>query len=163
VVRVQDLRRSPKTITDWGKWESGKMPRSAFPLSKAKNRAYRLGSAFRWRVVVFTALDAVCRLLIAYNPNKEEYRAVLGLEGEKDTAILACFEFHGTHPGWHVLPACGDANQVPRGMMRGPWQRRMPRARQFHRRQSYRASDDNAALTIAADFFNLHKKEGALL
>ena len=163
MIRVQDIRRADKQITDWGKWQRGKMPRSAFPLSKPRNRAYRLGSAYRWRVVQFEAHGLAFRLLIAFSVEKEQYRAVLAFDAGRDMGILASYEFHGTHPGWHVLGACGDIERVPQGMMRGPWQRRFPKGRAYHRRKRFRVSDEDSALTVAAEFYRIHKAEGVML
>jgi len=102
------------------------------------------------------------RLLLAFNRTKEQYRATLALEGDRDMSVLASYEFHGTHPGWHVLATCDDIATVPQGMMIGPWQRRMPRARMRHRRSEFSVPDDEAAIALAAGFFRLHKAEGAL-
>jgi hypothetical protein len=108
-------------------------------------------------------LDRSFACLIAYNLDKHQFRAILGLEAGSDLAVLAQYEFHGTHPGWHVLAACGDVVSVPRGMMRGPWQRRLPSARGHHADKSYKITDDNMALGVAAEFFKLHKTEGSLV
>ncbi len=139
------------------------MPRSAFPLSKPRNRAYRLGSSYKWRVVRFEAHNLAFRLLIAFNPDKEQYRAILALDLGQDMSILASYEFHGTHPGWHMSATCGNVDDVAVGMMRGPWQTRFPKARAFHRRLEYGVPQEDAALDAASRFFRLHKKEGSML
>jgi hypothetical protein len=50
--------------------------------------------------------------------------------------------------------------------MRGPWIRRLPIGRNFHRRTVYTTYDagmsDNAALQIAVERFNLVKERGTL-
>lgn len=138
------------------------MPRTAFPLSRPRNRFFRLGS-YRWRVVRFEALGLSFRLLIAFHPLKEQYRATLALEQERDLSVIASYEFHGTHPGWHLQATCGDVESVPRGMMRGPWQNRFPRARRFHRRVDFSISTEQKALGLAAQFFRLHNSEDNLL
>ena len=114
------IRRADKTVSDWGKWQSGGMG-TAFPLSKRRQRFYRLGAAYRWRIVRFTAEGFTFRLLVAFNIAKEQYRAVLGLEHERDMSVLASYEFHGTHPGWHLHGSCGDIEIIPQGSMRGEW------------------------------------------
>lgn len=162
MIRIQDIRKAPKSNVDWGSWGSGTMPRSAFPLSKPRNRAFRLGS-YRWRIIRFSALSLSFRLLIAFHAQKEQYRATLALEHERDLSVLASYEFHGTHPGWHLIAACGDVQSVPKGMMRGPWQSRFPRGRNFHRKVDFFISSEEKALDCAARFFKLHKSEGNLL
>jgi hypothetical protein len=163
VIRARDIRAANKRNVDWGKWENTKMPVSAFPLSRRRNSSFRLGSAYRWRIVRFEACDCKLRLLLAYRLEKQQYRATLALEGDRDMSILASYEFHGTHPGWHLLAACDDITTVPQGVMIGPWQRRLPKARTRHRIVDFRVRDDDTALDIAAQFFRLHKAEDALL
>jgi len=163
VIRARDIRAANKRNVDWGKWENTKMPVSAFPLSKRRNYSFRLGSAYRWRIVRFEACDCKLRLLLAYSVEKQQYRATLALEGDRDMSVLASYEFHGTHPGWHLLAACDDITTIPQGVMIGPWQRRLPKARTRHRIVDFRVRDDDTALDIAAQFFRLHKAGDALL
>jgi hypothetical protein len=166
MVRGQDIRTADKNVVDWGSWASGGMQTTAFPLSKRQRRSYRLGSAYRWRVVRFEANTGAgvttCRLLIAYNPAKEQFRATLAAENDRDMSVIASYEFHGTHPGWHMHAACGDIEKIQAGSMRGPWQRRIPPPRQLHRRTEFGVSSDDAALEVAARVFRLHKKPGSL-
>lgn len=136
---------------------------SAFPLSRRRGNAFRLGSAYRWRIVRFEACGKKFRLLVAFSLVKLQYRATLALEGDRDMSVLASYEFHGTHPGWHLLAACDDITKTPQGVMIGPWQRRLPKARSPHRRVDFPVKDDDSALEVAARFFGLHKAEGALL
>lgn len=161
--RAQDIRNANKNVTDWGRWQSGRMPPGAFPLSKPRRRSLRLGSAYTWRLVRFEALGHTFRLLIAINLSKEQYRATLAIEHPRDLAVLASYEFHGTHAGWHLLAACGEIEEVPQGVMRGPWQSRYPGARHRHRKQEFGIADDQQALAAAANFFRLHKTEGTLV
>jgi hypothetical protein len=162
MVRVKDVLAAEKSHVDWGKWDERQMPATAFPLSKRRQQSFRLGSAYRWRVVRFRACDCQFRLLLAFSIAKEQYRATLALEGERDMSVLASYEFHGTHPGWHLAVTCEDIFSVPQGVMIGPWQRRLPRARSFHRHTKFHATSDETALTIAADFFRLHATGGTL-
>jgi hypothetical protein len=163
MVRGQDILRAEKSEVDWGKWQTGGMTTAAFPLSKRRGRAYKLGSMYRWRVVSFQALGLSFRLLIAFNLAKEQFRATLALEQDRDMSVIASYEFHGTHPGWHVHGACGDVNLIPSGCMRTEGQKRLPAPRATHRRVDFNVTDDDTALEMAAKFFGLHKKEGALL
>jgi len=166
MVRGQDIRTANKTVTDWGSWASGGMTAATFPLSKRHRRSYRLGTAYRWRVVKFEAATAtgatLCRLLIAYNASKEQFRATLAVEHDRDMSVIASYEFHGTHPGWHMHSACGDIDKIPEGSLRGVWQKRLPPPRQKHRRVNFGISTDDSALDVAARFFRLHKKPGSL-
>jgi hypothetical protein len=112
--------------------------------------------------VQFSALGMTYRLLIVFNLSKEQYRATLALDQDRDMSVIASYEFHGTHPGWYLHGACGDIAAIPLGSMRGPWQRRFPTPRTTHRRHDFRVIDDSTALEVAAQFFRLHKGEGKL-
>lgn len=163
MTRATQVRTATKQITDWGKWDDIRMPVSAFPLSKRRSNSFRLGSAYRWRIIRFDAVGSKFRLLVGFSLAKQEYRATLALEGERDMTVIASYEFHGTHPGWHLLTTCHELSTVPQGVMIGPWQRRLPKARAKHRRLDFQVRDDDTALDVAAKFFRLHKAEGALL
>ena len=162
-MRATDIRRADKVIEHWGQWDSGAMPASAFPLSRRRGHSFRLGRAYRWRVIRFAAGGHSFRLLLAFSLAKEQYRAILALEEDRDMSVLVSYEFHGTHPGWHVLACCDDISTVPQGVMIGPWQRRFPRDRARHRGIAFRVTDDATALDVAARFFRLHQAEGTLL
>lgn len=40
--------------------------------------------------------------------------------------MLASYEYHSTHGGWHVHAGCGDTTLIPVGRYKGPWKRRIP-------------------------------------
>lgn len=162
-MRITRLRRMEKVILDWGRWDDGRMSAAVFPLSRRRGHSFRLGLAWRWRLVRFTADDTDYRLLLAFSLAKEQYRATLARESGQDLIVLASLEYHGTHPGWHVLAACGELAEVPAGVMIGPWQRRVPRARTRHRQVAFGIRDDHTALDAACRFFGLHRAEGSLL
>jgi hypothetical protein len=163
VIRTKDILAAPKSNLDWGKWDNAKMPPSAFPLSRRRGYSLRLGTAFRWRLVRFDACGHKFRLLLAFSIEKQQYRAILALDLERDLTVLVSYEFHGTHPGWHLLATCGDIAVVPAGVLIGPWQRRIPKARSTHRTVNFSVKDDDTAFNVGASFFRLHKAEGVLL
>jgi hypothetical protein len=65
--------RERKTVVESGKWRDGKMPRTAFPLSKS--HSYALGNRWRWIVWRVAAAGKTFRLLVAYEPSKAQYQA----------------------------------------------------------------------------------------
>lgn len=156
MVRVRDIRAADKSDLDWGRWDDGEMPATAFPLSRRRRHSFRLGSAYRWRVIRFKACGLQFRLLLAFSLPKQQYRATLAMESDQDMSVLASYVFHGTHPGWHLLATCDDISTVPLGVMIGPWQKRMPHARKRHRQIGFHVRDDDTALDVAAQFFRLH-------
>lgn len=159
MLRGQQIRSANKVVSDWGKWQAGGMTSAAFPLSRRRGRAYRVGSAYKWRVIQFSALGETCRLLILYNATKEQYGATLAVERGRDMIVVASLEFHGTHPGWHMHGGCGDVDALPLGSMRGGSRKRFPRSRTAHRRHDFGINNEGMALDIAAKFFRLHKSE----
>jgi hypothetical protein len=150
---LKDVIRADKVVTDWGEWASGKMPRTAFPLSRSRQNFYRLGS-YRWRIIQFEALGETFRVLVCLHEDKEQYRAFLGMDCGQDTKLISTYEFHGTHPGWHSLMTHKPLDQVPGGIRKGPWQSRVPSARNWHRRRAFGVAEQTAA-DIACEFFGL--------
>jgi hypothetical protein len=155
-VRLKDVIASKKEVVGWGEWGTGKMPRSAFPLSQSKGNFYRLGK-YEWRLVQFEALGFPFRILVMLHEPFEQYKAFLGLDVLTDTKFIASYEFHGTHPGWHVVASCEEIERLPDGIRRGPWQIRLPAANKRHRRVVFGVNQVNA-LSIACKFYGV---EGA--
>jgi|SRR5680860_600177 len=130
-------------------------------LSKCKLKQYKLNS-FRWRVISFSINNQRFKVWIAFNSAKEKYIAHLGVYKQSDIVVLASYEYHGTHPGWHVHVACGKEDRVMAGRLRTPDHFRIPRARSYHRRLEFAVSE-LTALEKAATAFGLYNASGALL
>ncbi len=79
-MRLKEIIKADKANLYWGKWQAGHIIRASFPLSKVKEKAYKLGQAYSWRVVRFTALESRIRVLIILNTDKEIFRARLAVE-----------------------------------------------------------------------------------
>lgn len=154
-MRVKDILRAQKVVTDKGKWRQEKMPASQFPLRGGKRSAFVLRAAWRWRVVQFTALGNDFRALIAYRPDIEEYRAYLGIVVDGDTRLVLDYAYHGSHdpPGWHVHSTCGPIEELPIGVMRSPRYRRFPKGSRAHRRNLLVASGSQMTDSLAYHIF----------
>lgn len=165
-MRVKDVLRAPKSGIDWGKWHQEKMPASAFPLKKGKRRAYMLPASWRWRIVKFDAVGHSFRVLIAYRPDLEEFKALLGLDQSGDTTVLVDLAYHGTHPGWHAHSWCAPFERAVSGVMRYPGLRRIPGGRRPHRATQYVSGggqmNDAYALQIIVERFNIAEAPGPL-
>ena len=114
--RLADFIRADKTslrLDD--SWSSGHIPRTKFPMSGAKAKAYKFGPSWHWRLIRFNCLGERCRVLVLVNFEKEEMRAAFGVEQGQDTVLLCDHEFHGNHPGWHCHVRKGDLEQVKAG------------------------------------------------
>jgi hypothetical protein len=92
------------------------MPRNAFPLSKSKG--YALGVDWNWCVHRLRSQAGVFKLLIAFHPGKEEYRAWLAIEDRTDAALLARLEYHSTLHGWHIHVRTSQLSDVARGVVK---------------------------------------------
>jgi len=108
--------RVTKTITFSSAWQTGKMPKSAFPLSK--NNSFRLGRGWEWCVHVLEARSVEYRLLVAFHPGKSEYLAWLTVVTGNDQGVLARLEFHRSHLGWHVHLKRNSVSDVPLGVVK---------------------------------------------
>jgi hypothetical protein len=98
---LKDIIRGNKTNLDTGKWARGHIPRSAFPMSRLKDKRYKYGPDYAWRLVKFEMQGNQCRILIFFNDGKDILRARLGVEVNGDMVVLSDYEFHATEPGWH--------------------------------------------------------------
>ncbi len=110
--------REPKTVITIGAWHEGKMPATAFPLSKG--RSYTLGASWRWCICELEGNGASYRLLVAFHYMKAQYQAWLGYRDGADQALIGRLEYHPTHRGWHVHVKCGPLADVSRGVVKQP-------------------------------------------
>lgn len=161
-MKIKDVVRAQKNVTDWGSWKPGPVPRKEFPLSRVKNKRYSIGPSYRWRIISFEALSHSFRVWILFRPDLEKYQAHLGVMRSGDMAVLASYEFHGTHPGWHVHAACGKENEVVPGRLARDCHRRIPSVGGWHRKTTFSVSEQNA-VDIAAEVFGLYTEAGGLL
>jgi hypothetical protein len=149
-VRALKAIRTRKTLLERGKWRDGKMPHSAFPLSKSHN--YTLGSGWRWIVWRLSANGMTFRLLVAYEAAKAQYQAWLGLESGADHAVLARLEYHPSHRGWHCHVKKGLVDEVACGVVKQP--RTREGVRLCNDPNPFEVTDLNA-LGIACRAFNV--------
>ena len=160
-MHLKDIIRSPKESVDWGKWQSGPVPRREFPLSKHKKSVYSLGPSYRWRMCKFSIGNNNFRVWIMFRADLEKYAAWLGQEQDSDMIVLARYEFHGTHPGWHTHAACEREDQITPGRSNTPLHLRIPKARTKHRRLEFQVTEENG-VDIAGKAFKLHRSENGM-
>jgi hypothetical protein len=158
-MNLADLIRAEKTKTNLGEWKAGHIPRSAFPLSRVKEKQYRLGPAYSWRLITFIACKLKCRILITLNEEKEIFRARLGVECDNDIVVLCDHEFHAGEPGWHCHVTRKHVEKVPAGVARGGDRRRWPRG---HDGSAAFTVTKARAFTIAAELYGLIERDRLL-
>ena len=153
---LREIIRARKVISAAGSWQTGTMPRAAFPLSKSKGKAYRLGNR-RWRAVSFSANGVLCRLMVTYNYNLGQYQAMLGVDDGGDTKLLARLERHPTHDGWHMHLTC-DSDDAQPGIRVGPWVRCL-HGKLHKKYRSEVPNTDEEAFRKAVAVFRLDRKQ----
>jgi hypothetical protein len=150
-VRAYRAVRQLKTLLHACKWHHRqKMPQSAFPLSRS--HSYTLGSSWTWCVCELAAGPDRYRLLVGFDPMKEQYRAWLALVCGHDQAVLARLEFHPSHKGWHCHVKKGPVAEVARGVVKEA--RNPDRSRGCNTSEAFTVSETDA-LTLAFRVFNV--------
>jgi hypothetical protein len=148
VITLKDVIRSEKSNVDTGKWANGHIPRAAFPMSKLKDKRYKFGPDYAWRIVKFDALGHAFRVLIQLNMDKEILRSRLGVLINGDTVVLSDFEFHATEPGWHCHVALQGVPQLVPGVARHD-KRKWPKDSS---RKEFNVDESNALSVVAAHY-----------
>jgi len=124
-MKLSQIIRAPKRSIKIGKWGTGKIRQSAFPMPKAPSKAYKYGPSYRWCVVIFFVDDKECRLLVLFNHLRLQFRATLGVMESNGLRILCDHEYHPTEP-WHCHFSMEDSINVPTGVRR-IYMRRFPK------------------------------------
>ncbi|TXL72274.1 hypothetical protein FHP25_25920 [Vineibacter terrae] len=100
-MKLVEVIRATKVDVEIGKWETGHITRSQFPLSQAKNKNYKFGPDYRWRVVRFRCLGHEWRVLLLLCAPREIFRTTLAVEVGGDLRVVCQHEYHASEPGWH--------------------------------------------------------------
>lgn len=160
MIRVKDIVRAPKEAVDSGKWKPCPNPGTAFPLTRSGNRTLKFGAGYSWRLVRFTSKGASYRLLIIVNFSKQNFYAHLGQELGGDMRMLASYEFHASHGGWHTHAGCGDVEDIPGGRYKGDWKRMIPKDVDACRQIAWGLNDEDAAFVKACNRFGIAHGQG---
>lgn len=158
-MNLKEVIKAEKTDVETGQWHVGHIPRTAFPLSKVKERNYKMGVSYSWRVVKFQCLGKKCRVLIYLNEDKEVFRARLGIEDDGDMLVLCDYEFHSSEPGWHCHFTIKPVSSIEPGVVRGGKRRRPILS---DAKATFAVTKANA-LSVAAKRFGFEKLGDGLL
>jgi hypothetical protein len=142
-MNIKEVVRAPKTDIHVTEWRAGHIPRVSFPLSRVRDKHYKLGPEYRWRVITFDCLWNTFRLLVVFNEGKQIYRATLAIEVERDLAVLCQYEFHASEPGWHCHVTFRETDGLPLGVGRSHL-RRWPGANTRPSRPEFGVRETNA-------------------
>lgn len=157
------LIKARKKILDAGTWQSGKVSTRLFPT----HQPLGLPSKATWRCAKLAVIGAPSdspdlRLLIAVQPEKCAFHAMLGQIVGSKVCVLAALEDHPTHPGLHCHAVCDKELPDYLGSVRYPGMMVAPTA-DSRRRRTFTWSEPKA-LSEAFRFFEVtDKPEGALL
>jgi hypothetical protein len=157
---------APKRIVEKGAWKvvtgTSRMPKNAFPVGS--NYPVTFARNWHWRVDRLTAEGGgAFRLLTAYNSHIEEFRAWLAADYDRSATLLARFEFHGSHPGWHCHAPCDELERGDFGALRTRAVLRFPNGTRFHRDKEFGITSEGYALSRSFSFYRVSAKEGELL
>lgn len=155
-MRLIAVIRAEKSDIEIGKWGNGHVPPSQFAL-RAKPSSFKLGSAYAWVIVRFTALGHAFRVLILFNESKQIYRAILGVDVGGMVRMICVHEFHMQEPGWHCHAVVDTAN-APQGWTRRGMHR-TPRGARVDAEFDVRKSN---AIQIALKIYRIYER-GPLL
>ena len=167
-MKVREVVRRPKKLIEQGAWKvvtgsGGKMTRSSFPISRGGPVIF--GRHWHWRIDKIACDVSHYRLLTAYDPRTEEYLSWLAVLDGDTTVLVARYEFHGTHPGWHCHAPCEEISLTETiGALDYRGADRFPGGNNMHRRRAFGITSEQHALFASFTFFNVETKpEGAMI
>ncbi|MEO0438584.1 MAG: hypothetical protein AAF098_16920 [Pseudomonadota bacterium] len=134
------------------------MPKTVFPLSKTK---VKVSAASRWKLMKFSCGAEDFAVLIVYRLDKQQFWSYLAQDKGTDTMVVARYEYHSTHPGWHMHSNCETSKNVA-GRTGGLFDR-FPRNKKAHRRLAFAVTGDESAEARAIAAFGLDRVKGELL
>lgn len=154
------LIKRPKSVAKAGAWKvvtgKSKMGKGAFPLSGMP----LLGRGWHWRVDVLDGGGIRMTLYTAFHPDYAEFRSWLAVEREGDYVVIARYENHGNHPGWHCHAPCCDISEIDAGQPVARESMRFPGGNSEHRKERHMGIDvaafsETDALSAAFRFFRV--------
>lgn len=158
-MRVGDVVRGQKAIVTVGPWSDDKLKVKDFPLLKKRSRVYPMTRQWRWQVSQFHCEGRQFRLLASYHKLVPEFAAVLAEDVGADCRVLARWEYHATHDGWHIHSSCRDIDNDTPGIVKPSGTVRIPAAGTYHRHKNLLndgyGMDDVVATAIAFELCNL--------
>jgi hypothetical protein len=166
-MRARAAIRAQKRIVEAGEWKlvtshGGRMARSAFPISSGDPTM--LGRNWRWRVDRVASDAVTFRLLTAYDSRTEEFLAWLAADLGRHSLLIARYEFHGTHPGWHCHAPCDDIELGDLGALRTRGCLRIPPGKARHRDCDFSVTSPERAVARAFSFYRVEgAPDGALV
>ncbi|NMG38982.1 hypothetical protein GRZ55_06990 [Chelativorans sp. ZYF759] len=159
VMRVTGVIQSRKSNVSLSEWSDDKLKAKDFSLSRKRGKPFPLTRRWRWQIITFAGQGRSYRLMVAYHTLVPEFIVALGEDVSSDCRILARWEFHASHPGWHVHSVCGDTDGLSVGIVKPLGTKRIPAARSYHRHKKMlndgHAMSDTVATAIACSLVGI--------
>ncbi|MBA3449323.1 MAG: hypothetical protein H0T56_17305 [Pseudaminobacter sp.] len=154
-MRVASIIRAQKDDLSVGQWSDEKLRAKDFPLLRKKGKAFPLTLRWRWQISTFSVLGRRFRILSSYHTLIPEFMCVLAEDIGSDCRVVARWEFHQSHDGWHVHVICGDIDSVTTGIVKPLGTKRIPADGTYHRHTELLNDgcdmEDKIATAIACD------------
>lgn len=147
------VRAKDKHSIDFGKWETGTLPRARFAYGKRKKQ--RFGPAYSWRVIRFECNSSVFKILILLNLDKSILHAILHQVIGNAEAYLCELAYDAKEPGWHCHADCTTPRPLLSVSRMAGWVRRIPKHASRHRRVAF-IRNEHEALSKVQAFFRLN-------
>jgi hypothetical protein len=158
-MRLKEFIKGAKDKVSHGGWGDEKLRSKDFPLSKKGGKVYPLTRQWRWRVTTLEVGGRKFRLMASYHKVVPEFSAILAEDLGKDSRVIARFEFHATHDGWHAHPFCDDFDSILSGITKPIGTKRVPRGGSYHRHSEMlldgKPMNDDCAAAVVESVFNL--------
>lgn len=164
-MRTKTLILARKASIRTGEWKRGPIPRAQWPSRRAKDKAYKYGPRYQWRIISFLCLGYECRVRILLNIDARILRATFAVTEDGDTKALCDYEWHASEPGWHCHARCGHVEDVDATKNRFG-SIRMPAWGSYHRRQEFKFGDSDlneiAAFNFVVTLFRIREGGGLI-
>jgi len=159
-MNVRDIIRAEKEEITFGKWTDKKIQNKDFPLFSR----YPLTRRWRWQIIQFKACEKSFRILAAYHTSVPEFTSILAEDIKPHNRVLLRWEFHGSHPGWHIHGRCVPINEIRKGVIKDTEEARIPTTHSFHRKKhlinpGFGIDDTTATAIICRNFRIKYQKD----
>lgn len=132
-MRVANVIKAHKSAVGFSQWTDEKIKTKDFPLNKKRGKVHPLSRRYRWQIITFVALGQAYRVLVGYHTLVPEFITTLAEDVGADCRVLARWEFHASHGGWHVHSVCGDTDGLSPGIVKPAGTKRIPDKASYHR------------------------------
>ena len=156
-MRVRRLIAEKKILQSDTSWsERDLQPRYAPIYTRTKP----IRAGWRWRSARVESGQSQFFLLAECNPRRDNWKALLIVERDTGSSVVARLEYHSSHPGLHAHTHCTRSG-VETGASGLDNLKRYPASNRWHRR--IQAWTENSFWEAAKRFFKIEDPRGPLI